>query len=190
MGCKQFFSIKAIDPTNQVAYMAWNLQDPRIQDWYSNDAAHLKALTFDAFLHEVRSVWLPSNWDALLRQRMLNSTQGTRTFNEWSIEIKTQNTMLRGTDSHLNDNALRFHLEARMSTNLLRKYRSTTHTKEAVFRTWLNNVRKLDEELQGDLKKQRAVIEDALRAAGRAYTTPSCLPAKPTTSGYANTLQI
>ncbi|KAF9225494.1 hypothetical protein BS17DRAFT_766025 [Gyrodon lividus] len=133
MGCKQLFSIKSIEGDNQVAYVAWNLQDPHIQDWYSNDSVRLKGMSFNGFLKE---------------QCMLSSTQGARSFNEWSIEVKSQNMMLCGMDSHLDDNALWFHLKVHMMSSLLRKYHLSAYGKEKVLRTWLNNVCMMDEELQ------------------------------------------
>ncbi|KAG8218243.1 hypothetical protein J3R82DRAFT_3842 [Butyriboletus roseoflavus] len=53
-------------PDQQVINIAWNLQDPYIQDWYINDADCLNALSFNEFIKEICKVWLPSDWDATL----------------------------------------------------------------------------------------------------------------------------
>lgn len=56
MGCKQYFRIKTITTADQVANVAWNLQDLHVQDWYSNDTDRLNGLSFDAFMLEVVTV--------------------------------------------------------------------------------------------------------------------------------------
>jgi len=80
MGCLQFFRQKEIAAKDQVGRVAWNLQDPRVQDWYVNDSERLNALTFAAFMLEVCSYWLPSDWATMVRQKLLLSTQGDKAF--------------------------------------------------------------------------------------------------------------
>ncbi|KIK73954.1 hypothetical protein PAXRUDRAFT_20343 [Paxillus rubicundulus Ve08.2h10] len=156
MGCKQYFRIKTVDEANHVPFVAWNLQDPCIQDWYSNDAERLNKLDFNEFVAEVRKVWLPSDWDATLRQKMLSNMQGLRTFHDWSVEVESQNAMLRGTKSHLDENTL--------------MYRVSGHGDKDDFRKWLGCIRMLDDERQLDIKLHNQAIEDALRQAGRTFS--------------------
>jgi hypothetical protein len=80
MSCKQYFLHRSVMPIDQVRKVAWNLQGPQIQDWYINDDDCLNDLSFMDFIMEVRSCWLPSNWVALTRQKMLSSMQDSHPF--------------------------------------------------------------------------------------------------------------
>ncbi|KAF9225579.1 hypothetical protein BS17DRAFT_878973 [Gyrodon lividus] len=111
MGCKQYFLHRSIDSTEQVQKIAWNLQDPHIQDWYINDYDRIDKLTFSAFIGS----------PILL---------GNKAFSEWAIDVRTQNTILHGTTSHLTDASLKYHLEAHMHPDLTCKYRATEYSTE------------------------------------------------------------
>ncbi|KAF9218370.1 hypothetical protein BS17DRAFT_811703 [Gyrodon lividus] len=137
MGCKQYFLHRSIDSAEQVQKIAWNLQDPCIQDWYINDYDRIDKLTFSAFMEEVRSWWLPSDWATITHQKMLASTQGNKVFSEWAIDVQTQNTILHGMTSHLTDASLKYHLEAHMHPDLACKYRATKYSTEDVLRKWI-----------------------------------------------------
>ncbi|KAI5999101.1 hypothetical protein EDD15DRAFT_2160856, partial [Pisolithus albus] len=96
LGCLNYFRQKGTAADDQVVKVAGNLLDPRIQDWYSNNGDHLMALSFTEFMTEVRKYWLPSDWAATVRQKMLSSTQGTKAFHLWAVEIESLNVLLRG----------------------------------------------------------------------------------------------
>ncbi|KAF9226046.1 hypothetical protein BS17DRAFT_806992 [Gyrodon lividus] len=167
MGCKQYFLHRSIDSAEQVQKIALNLQDPRIQDWYLNDYDRIDKLTFSAFMEEVRSCWLPSDWAAITRQKMLASTQGNKAFSEWAIDVQTQNTILRGTTSHLTDASLKYYLEAHIHPNLACEYRAMEYSTEDVLRKWIEKVRLLDEKRQRDVAKHKEAVDVAIRAVAR-----------------------
>ncbi|KAF9236821.1 hypothetical protein BU15DRAFT_49524 [Melanogaster broomeanus] len=164
MGCRQYFLHRSVEAADQVAKVAWNLQDPRMRDWYLNDTETFDALTFKAFVDAVRSTWLPSDWAVTARQKMLASTQGNKHFNEWAIEVESQNALLRGTASHLNDAALKYHLEAHMHPDLALEYRSADISAEEALRPWIEKVRLLDEKRSRDVARQREAVEKAIKA--------------------------
>jgi hypothetical protein len=172
-GCKQYFLIKKIDAAQQVPYVAWNLQDARIHEWYDNDSDRLDKLSFADFVADLRKVWLPSDWDDTLREKMLCNVQGSRAFHDWAVEVENQNTMLKGTPSHLQLASLRWHLEAHMCLDLKRKYRVSGEKAEKDFRTWLDKVRLLDEERQHDVRRTTRVCEDVVRQTGRFPCMPT-----------------
>jgi hypothetical protein len=101
MGCKLFFFHKEIQDEEKVKKVAWGMQDSIVQDWYQNNQEVFDAMTFKNFMSEVRTYWLPTDWSDTVRRRMLASVQGQRPFGEWAIDIQSQNTLLRGTPSHL-----------------------------------------------------------------------------------------
>jgi hypothetical protein len=180
MGCRQFFMHKSVDAAEQVAKVAWGLQDPRIQDWYLNDQDRINKLSFADYLAEVRSYWLSSDWADIVRQRMLSSTQGSKPFNEWAVQVQSQNTLLRGSTSHLDDTNLRYHLESHMHADLAADYREMKVT-ETDLRKWIEIVRLLDERRLREATRQKEAVEAALRVE----RIRSGADKKPTSSRYS-----
>lgn len=66
LGCKQYFHIKDIDADKQVSFVAWNLLDMHIQDWYGNNSDRFDAMNFKDFIAKVCKAWLPVDWDSVL----------------------------------------------------------------------------------------------------------------------------
>ena len=178
MGCLQFFRQKEIAAKDQVGRVAWNLQDPRVQDWYVNDSERLNALTFAAFMLEVRSYWLPSDWATMVRQKLLSSTQGDKAFHVWAAEVQSQNVLLRGNASHLSDDNLHYHLESHMNVDLIADYRSANVEAEQDLRKWIEKVRHLDEKRLHDVARQKEAVETALRANRQPLQTSRSMNTK------------
>ena len=172
MGCLQFFRQKEVAGKDQVGKVAWNLQDSRVQDWYSNECDRFNALTFAEFIKEVRSYWLSSNWADIVRQKVLSSTQGDKAFCVWAAEVQNRNVLLRGELSRLPEEQLRFHLESRMHLDVLAEYRVAQISEEKDFRKWIEKVCTLDEKRLKDIARQKVAVEEAVRAS-RMFQ-PSC----------------
>lgn len=143
-GCTQFFLHKEVKDDEKVKKVAWGMQDPIVQDWYLNDQAKFDALTFAEYMKEVRTYWLPTDWVDTVCRKMLASVQGQRPFSEWAIDIQSQNTLLRGTTSHLDDKNLLYHLEAHMNSDLAADYHAEGIS-EPILRKWIEKVCLLDE---------------------------------------------
>ena len=187
MGCYQFFWQKEVVEKEQVKKVAWNLQDPRVQDWYSNDCERLNALTFSAFMKEVQSYWLCSDWATIVRQRLLLSTQGDKPFHVWAAETQSQNDLLRGDPSHLSDEAIRYHLESHMHPDLMADYRSVKVDKEEDLRTWIDRVRSLDEKRLRDVAHMEvAAIRANKHQPLQASRTANLKETKSSTEGKAH----
>ncbi|KIK26115.1 hypothetical protein PISMIDRAFT_56294, partial [Pisolithus microcarpus 441] len=169
LGCVNYSRQKGTAADDQVVKVAGNLLDPCIQDWYSNNGDHLMALSFAEFMTEVHKYWLPSDWAATVRQKMLSSTQGTKAFHLWAVEIESLNVLLHGSESYLSEVHLCFHLESHMNTDLAAEYCTTLLSKETDFHAWLDMVRLLDEKHVRDAAK----IEAALCALNRKLFQPS-----------------
>jgi len=167
MGCRRFFRQKDVAERDQVGRVAWNLQEPRVQDWYISDYDRLNALSFAEFMQEVRSYWLPSDWVAVVRQKMWASTQGEKPFHVWAAEIQSQNVLLHGDPSHLSDERLCYYLESHMHADLLADYRLADVAAEKDLCKWIEKVRLLDEKRLRDILRQKGAVEAALRASNR-----------------------
>ncbi|KAG1797477.1 uncharacterized protein HD556DRAFT_1212875, partial [Suillus plorans] len=163
MGCTQFFLHKEVKDDEMVKKVAWGMQEPVMQDWYSNNQARLDGLTFKDYMEDVHSYWLPSGWADQVRRKMLASTQGQRPFHEWAVDVQGHNTLLRGTPSHLKNDSILYHLEAHMNTELAANYQAKNIT-ETNLRKWIEKVRLLDERCLWYLVRQKDTVEAALRA--------------------------
>ncbi|KIK36858.1 hypothetical protein CY34DRAFT_93677, partial [Suillus luteus UH-Slu-Lm8-n1] len=163
MGCTQFFMHKDVAENEMVKKVAWGMQDPRIQDWYLVNRKEIDELTFDEYMAEVRRVWLPTGWADTVRRKMLASTQGQRSFMEWAIDVQSQNTILRGTPSHLADANILYHLEAHLNADLAADYQAENIVEDDL-KTWLDKVRVLDEKRLCYLVRQKDAVDSTLRA--------------------------
>ncbi|KIO11021.1 hypothetical protein M404DRAFT_966898, partial [Pisolithus tinctorius Marx 270] len=158
LGCENYFRLKSVAEDVQVAKVVGHLLDPRVQDWISNNGDRLTALSFSEFMDEVRTYWLPSDWAEAIQQKMLSSTQGNKAFHLWAVEVESLNVLLRGSEFHLTEDHLRFHLESHMHPDLTAEYRLTAARREKRFRAWLDLVRLLDEKRIHDAAKIDAAI--------------------------------
>ncbi|KAF9219916.1 hypothetical protein BS17DRAFT_769643 [Gyrodon lividus] len=165
MGCKQYFLHRSVAAAEQVHKVAWNLHDTQIQDWYINNNERLNGLSFADFIAKVHDCWLPSNWAALTRQKMLSPIQGSCPFYEWVVEIQSQNSILCNMPSHLMEAAVKYHLEAHMHHDLALDYCSTEIAGEESLHRWVEKVR------LREIAKQKEAVDAALCAANRP---PEC----------------
>ncbi|KAG2347974.1 hypothetical protein BDR05DRAFT_996297 [Suillus weaverae] len=140
MGCIQFFLHKETKDEEKVRKVAWGMQDPIIQDWYLNDQEHMDKLTFKEYLAE-----------------------GQYPFKEWAVKIQSQNTLLRGTTSHLDDVNLLYHLKLHMNSDLTVDYYAE-EIMEKVLHKWIEKVHLLDEKQLRYLTRQKEAIDAALHA--------------------------
>jgi hypothetical protein len=85
--CIHYFQVKAIAAGVQVRMVSYELKDSRIEAWIIANETRLEALTFVAFMDEVRSLWLEDGWEDILRRRILGVWQGTKPFKEWLVKI-------------------------------------------------------------------------------------------------------
>ncbi|KIO09532.1 hypothetical protein M404DRAFT_22030 [Pisolithus tinctorius Marx 270] len=158
LGCENYFRLKSVAEDVQVAKVVGHLLDPHIQDWISNNGSRLTALTFSEFMEEVRTYWLPSDWAEAIQQKMLSSMQGNKAFHLWAVEVESLNVLLRGSEFHLTEDHLHFHLESHMHPDLTAEYHLTSSHHEKRFQAWLDLVHLLDEKCVHDTVKLDAAL--------------------------------
>ncbi|KAG2340780.1 hypothetical protein BDR05DRAFT_1002179 [Suillus weaverae] len=161
MGCTQFFIHKDVSEKEKVKKVAWGMQDPQIQDWYITNQERIDLMTFREYMAEVHTVWLPIGWADTVQRKMLASMQGQRAFSEWAIDMQSQNTLLRGTTSHLADINILYHLESHMNIDLAADYHAENIVEEDL-RKWIEKVRILDEKRLRYLARQKEAVDTAL----------------------------
>ncbi|KIK36119.1 hypothetical protein CY34DRAFT_95004, partial [Suillus luteus UH-Slu-Lm8-n1] len=163
MCCRQFFMHKEVPENEMVKKVAWGMQEPIIQDWYLNDQDRFNSLSFADYIKEVRDYWLPSDWENTVRQNMLSSTQGQRSFIEWAVEIQSKNTLLRDTESYFTDVYLKYHLESHMNPTLRAEYRDECIT-ETDLHKWIDKVKVLDRKRMRNVVQTKEAADSAYRA--------------------------
>ncbi|KAG2097023.1 uncharacterized protein F5147DRAFT_778161 [Suillus discolor] len=142
MACMQFFLHKEVKDIEMVKKVILGMQE------------------LD-YMTEVRRYWLPSGWADTVHWKMLVSTQGQRPFHEWAVDVQGQNTLLRGTTSHLADANILYHLEVHMNAELAADYH-TEQISENNLCKWVEKVWLLDEKCLCYLTRQReALFSDA-----------------------------
>ncbi|KAG2746933.1 hypothetical protein P692DRAFT_20781250, partial [Suillus brevipes Sb2] len=174
MGCRQYFKHKDIPAEEQVGKVAWGMQEPSVQEWYLNDQDRMDKLKFNEYMSEVRAYWLPWDWADTTRQKLLSSSQGSKAFSDWAVEVQTLNALLRGTTSHLTELNLRYHLEAHMQDDLRTEYRTENVKEIKEFRPWTEKIRLLDEKrLRGIANLEAAFKAERLKNVGEKKLTSS-----------------
>jgi hypothetical protein len=117
--CHSFFCNKeGLDVKDHVARITGGLQDPLLADWYWMGQEAFNALSFDDFMKELRNKWLLNDWEQDIGCRVLGTKQ-LGAFWEWAIKMRSLNTLLCGTTTHLDDatllNQLKVNLELWLS---------------------------------------------------------------------------
>jgi hypothetical protein len=146
--CRSFFKSKDIEANDQVRRVCYGMKDTRISDWYLVDKERIDALKFDEYMIEMRANWLKMGWEGKVRKKILSSHQGSLSFWDWQVSMQVQNSLLRGTPSHLSETQLRNQLEVNLNDNLAAICDDGKVHNEANFRKWLAEVRRFDEKRQ------------------------------------------
>jgi len=158
IGSMQYFSQKTIAIDKQVASVVWGLRNPRIQNWYMNDTAHIDLLTFNNFMKEIRSNWLTDGWEGSVEQGILNLPQGDMPFWDWLQGILSTNALIVGTYAEMDEAALRTHIKSKMNQSLKEEANHKKTHVELDFKKWTTALQVLDEERINDERKMRELL--------------------------------
>ena len=115
MGMLQYFSQHNITADKHVSSIVWGLHDPKIQNWYINDTAHINMLVFKAFMDEVRIKWLMDGWEGIIKDSMLKSQQHDTPFDNWLQSLQATAALIVGTYAELDDASLHTHIKSNMN---------------------------------------------------------------------------
>jgi hypothetical protein len=177
--CIGYFENKDIDEDKQVRKILAGLKDDRIKERLSVDRPRFQCLTFNAFMVEFCTAYLPENWEQDTRGEVLSLSQGTQTFWDFAITLQSKNALLSNTTSHLSKDKLRHQLEANMERRLAARCRHDKVDEIADFDKWLKHVKHVDDLLIAERKEVEAIMK-----AGRKSTRCSATLTEP--SHHAN----
>ena len=166
----EFFIAKNVSKDDEVKLILGAFKDVHIRDWIATDRERLLTLTFDLFMSELRTNFLPTDWVESVRMSLLGMRM-TRNMKFWDFaqSVRALNIVLRGTPSHLGESALQNQLEAGLEHGLQAECAREELYKLATLKEWIERVRKIDERLNFEKKRYREIFaeESNLRANKR-----------------------
>jgi len=172
--CRSFFCNKeGLEAKDYVTRIAGGLQDPLISDWYWTAHDMFDKLSFDDFMKEFRLKWLLNDWEQDICRRVLGMKQ-VGLFWEWVVKMRSLNTLLRGTPTHLDNAALLNQLEANLEPSLSRAC-DDKRVSEETLNKWLDKVKILDEKKRREHQQQQADAKEAACSHLKHKTTSAGL---------------
>jgi hypothetical protein len=142
--CRGYFDTKDVAEDKQVRRILAGLRDNCIQDWVSIHRDHLLAMTFDDFLAEFKTAYLPKDWEEITCIELLQLMQGEDSFWNFSILVQAKNSTLSSMQSHLSEMQLRHRMESGINTTLALRCRLEKVTFTGNLTKWLDDVKCVD----------------------------------------------
>jgi len=173
-----YCTAKDIADEKQTKSLSSCFRDHRITDILNDPATkrELIAGTVSEFMAAVRAVVLDPSWEDDHRIAMMarRHTQA-ESFYTFANSIRSDNSLLLNTASHLDDDRLRTHLESTMHPDLLGNYRADSKAKAAAqsFTAWLFEVKRVDDARLRALAQLNQAIENMERRLKRAAQSDS-----------------
>ena len=165
---KEYFIAKDIADTDKVKKILGGFKDIHIRDWISSDCDRLLLLSYKDFMDELRSNYLPADWEDNVHTQILTIKMDKNVkFWDWCQEIRALNIILHGMDSHFLEATLHNQLEAALKPSLRLYCVHEKLGKITVLKDWVTAVKEADEKLKDDRKCSREIFreESALHAA-------------------------
>jgi hypothetical protein len=120
--CQNYFvnAKEGVADNERVARILSCFDDYLVNDWIAVDRDRLITLTFEQFMTEFRTRWLPLNWERELRVQVLSARFNPKRirFGAWAYQVQSLNVSLRGTPSHLDEHWMRLQLQANFDEEL------------------------------------------------------------------------
>ncbi|KAF9499019.1 hypothetical protein BDN71DRAFT_1428368 [Pleurotus eryngii] len=176
--CGLFFHHKNTPAENRVVSVAWGMSGVHTVHWLSANSPILESMSWNTYKSQLRTLFLPSDWEHSTRMDVLWLQQGSRLFVEYSLDVMGKNNLLAGTDSFFNDEFLRDTLEANMDRELARECNCENTNTIVSFRDWLDEVKRLDEKKHQRMEEIECTLAkiNACMVANRSQGRPPLQP--------------
>jgi hypothetical protein len=181
----KFFIAKNVKKADQVKLILGMFKDAHIRNWISTSCERLLKLSFEDFITELRTNFLPTDWVNTICISLLRKTMSQNTkFWDYAQEVRALNIVLRRTPFYLEEQALRNHLEAHLEPTLQLECIRNELYKVTTLKEWIEHVRKIDERLTIERKQYRDIFmeESNLHANKHPALGSSCI-SNPTANG-------
>ena len=167
IACRNYVTNKDIAPEKQTVKVMTSLKDPRWEDWVEVHYEELKALSLKDFLTRFKENFMPADWETDVRIELNAMSQGeNHTFRDFAVAVQNKNSLLKHTDSHLDNDHVRTRIEAGMDPILNKRSRQSDKKFHLIkeLQPWIEAIKELDDTLQMDRAERRAEMEAAQKA--------------------------
>jgi hypothetical protein len=188
--CHDLFAMKETPANKQVGSILPGFQDIQIRDWISIHHGRLTALTFNEFITELKTQFLPPHWEEEQRRLLCQATlQKNADFKNWVRGRQNENIVLKGSKCHFDDDGLHLQLESLIDADLRNRCLnrgihnivenaidpvSKEATASVRLKKWIDEVGKIADERTYDLKRFCEAAEEMARPVKRvALAEPS-----------------
>ncbi|KAF4605735.1 hypothetical protein EYR40_004524 [Pleurotus pulmonarius] len=152
--CEIFLRHKNISGSDMVKTVAYGMSGVRAIRWLAAKGPVLDSIDWDEYKLQMRSLFLPSDWEHSTRMDILRYRQPTsKPFIDFAFELMGKNNLLAGTDSFMNDDFMRETIEAGMEQELSCECNREGTNQIVEFQAWLDEVKRLDERRRACLKE-------------------------------------
>jgi hypothetical protein len=179
--CYGYFDTKDIAADRQVHKVLTGLCNSCMQDWVAINCDELLAMSFKDFMIKFKAAYLPKDWEEITRIELLQMSQGSISFWDFSVDVLAKNSLLTSTPSHLNDKQLRHRIESGMNTTLALRSRLEKVVTTGTLNNWMNEIKRVD-----DLICAEHVRFEAIAKASRELTRHSNVLADPSCRANTN----
>jgi hypothetical protein len=158
----------------RVARILSSFEDFLVCDWAATDRVRLITLTFEQFMSEFRTRWLPFGWESQLRTELLRARFDPKkiSFRSWANQVQVLNAYLRGTSSHLDDDSMRFHIQRSIDPELQLLVGEYANEMTELH-LWIAKVVSLDDRRRDEEKRMREVFDQMMSARDRQLGSSS-----------------
>jgi len=175
--CQNYFiNVKGgVADDEKVARILSCFENYLVNDWIAGDRDRLITLTFEQFMSEFRTRWLPFDWERDLCIQVLSARFDPKKirFEAWANQVQTLNVYLRGTPSHLDEHRMRLQLEANIDEELRSLVREAKANQITELHIWVAEVKDLDDYRHDRRKHMREAFDDMIRARKGQFSNSS-----------------
>ena len=164
--CEDFFSNAKGGVTDElkVTRILPSFKDPIIRGWISSDRAHLAKLSFKVFMENLRTKFLPKEWeDELLSKILQDRLRPSQDFMTWATMLQQQNCVLRNTTSQLDEKCLREQISIAVDSELRIAAREAKVNETTTLRDFLHVYSLCDDKCRAAESRTRSLIDESHR---------------------------
>ncbi|KAF4604556.1 hypothetical protein EYR40_003330 [Pleurotus pulmonarius] len=140
--CENFLRHKDVSGLAMVKTVAYGMSGVRAIRWLAASGPLLHEMDWDTYKTQMRSLFLPSDWEHTTRMDILRFRQGSKVFIDYALELMGKNNLLAGTDSFMNDEFMRETIEAGLESELSRECNREGLGEIVEFSEWLDKANK------------------------------------------------
>ncbi|KAH9918046.1 hypothetical protein B0H21DRAFT_702481, partial [Amylocystis lapponica] len=193
IACERHFWKVSLSEELQVSTVASRMDDPRFTVWYNAHRERLDALPFEEFIAEVRSTYLPKDWDSNIRDEVMGARQNDKPFWDWANEVQEKAAVISNMPNALSEALLKQLIQAGVNPRLKKKMNSSRNQADLagreLFSQWLLGVKDIDEELQEEDERVAAAVEKIVAENKATYGVTKGKPLQARTNAQTNAVK-